>query len=155
MPNGIPNNQAVIRERRDKLFNLLVKGMRSNDIAKELKVDVSTVNRDIQFLTSESQNYLNDLAKQTLPFAYYTTLESIRAIMRECWDIYNSDPNAREDSKFYGLNWNNKLSALRLARECAQSHFECLSQGPNVLQLRILEDRLAQIEGSNTQQITQ
>ena len=129
---GIPNNQAVIRERREKLFIMLTKGMRANEIAKELKVDVTTVSRDISFLTEQSQSFLNDLAKQTLPFAYYTTLESIRAIMKECWEIYNSNPkeNAEEaDSKFYGLSWNNKLSALRLARECAQSHFECLSQG--------------------------
>jgi DNA invertase Pin-like site-specific DNA recombinase len=54
---GIPNSQAVIRERREKLFIMLTRGMRASEIAKELKVDRTTVVRDIQFLTQESQNF--------------------------------------------------------------------------------------------------
>jgi DNA invertase Pin-like site-specific DNA recombinase len=69
---GIPNSQAEIRERREKLFIMLTRGMRASEIAKELKVDRTTVVRDIQFLTQESQNFLSDLAKQSLPFFYQT-----------------------------------------------------------------------------------
>jgi IS30 family transposase len=60
---GIPNNQAVIRERREKLWSPLTRGMKTCEIAKELNVDNSTVSRDIKYLTAQSQNYLNDLAK--------------------------------------------------------------------------------------------
>ena len=35
---GIPNNQATIRERREKLWTLLTKGMKRYEIAKELNV---------------------------------------------------------------------------------------------------------------------
>jgi hypothetical protein len=40
--------------------------MKGYEIAKELKVNSSTINRDIQYLTSQSQTFLNDLAKESL-----------------------------------------------------------------------------------------
>ena len=42
--------------------------MKGYEIAKELNVSPPTIMRDIKFLTAESQNYLNDLARETLPF---------------------------------------------------------------------------------------
>ena len=84
------NTKPVIDERRHKLWVMLVKGMRSYDIAKELKCDHSTISRDIQYLTKQSQNYLESLAKETLPFMYMTSLEGIRDVLKECWNIYES-----------------------------------------------------------------
>jgi hypothetical protein len=151
---GIPNNQAVIRERREKLFIMLTKGMRANEIAKELKVDVTTVSRDISFLTEQSQSFLNDLAKQTLPFLYQTSLESLKSILHECWKIYNIDTTdlTNLEGKYQGLNWNHKLSALKLGKDCTQAYFECLSQGPSVMQVKILEDKLSQLENRQISQ---
>jgi len=40
--------------------------MKRNDIAKELGVDPATISRDMAYLVAQSQNYLNDLAKETL-----------------------------------------------------------------------------------------
>jgi hypothetical protein len=64
------NNRSAINERRQKLFTLLTRGMKGYEIAKELKVTQPTISRDIQYLTLQSQNYLNNLAKETLPFMY-------------------------------------------------------------------------------------
>lgn len=50
--------------------------------------DDSTISRDIKYLTAQSQNYLNDLARSTLPFMYQTSIEGIRSILKECWNIY-------------------------------------------------------------------
>jgi IS30 family transposase len=66
------NNRSVIDERRQKLFAFLTRGLKGYEIAKELGVDSATVSRDIKYLTADSQTYLNDLAKQTLPFMYQT-----------------------------------------------------------------------------------
>ncbi len=57
---GINHNRLVIQE--------IV-------IAKSLNVDPATVSRDISYLAAQSQNYLNDLAKSTLPFMYQTSIE--------------------------------------------------------------------------------
>jgi hypothetical protein len=62
--------------------------MKRYEIAKELGIDPTTVSRDITCLVAQSQNYLNSLAKETLPFMYQTSIEGIRSVMKECWDIY-------------------------------------------------------------------
>jgi DNA-binding NarL/FixJ family response regulator len=51
-----------IKERREDVLVLLTKGMKGYEIAKELGVDASTVSRDVQYLISQSNNYLNSLA---------------------------------------------------------------------------------------------
>lgn len=74
---------AVISERRQKLWTCLTRGMKAYEIAKELNVDHSTISRDIKYLTGQSQNYLNSLAKSTLPFMYQTSIEGIRDVIKE------------------------------------------------------------------------
>jgi IS30 family transposase len=137
---GIPNNQATIRERRQKLFSLLTKGMKGYEIARELNVDAATVSRDIKFLTADSQNYLNDLAKETLPFMYQTSIEGIRAILKECWIIYSS--NNEE------INWFQRLQALKLGKECNEAIFKLVSEGPSIMAVKQLEERLVLIENN-------
>jgi IS30 family transposase len=135
---GIPNNQAVIRERREKLWSPLTRGMKTCEIAKELNVDNSTVSRDIKYLTAQSQNYLNDLAKETLPFMYQTSIEGIRSILKECWNIYQSNDNK--------INWFQRLAALKLAKECNEAIFNLVDEGPSVMYLKQLQEKLIQIE---------
>ena len=85
------NAEAVISERRQKLWTCLTKGMKGYEIAKELNIAHSTVSRDIKYLAEQSQNYLNSLAKETLPFMYQTSIEGIRDVIKESWNIYQSE----------------------------------------------------------------
>ena len=64
-----PNNTMQIKERREGFLVLLTKGMKGYEIAKELGVDASTVSRDIQYLISQSHNYLNSTLDEPLMFA--------------------------------------------------------------------------------------
>src|SRR3954454_10720456 len=82
------NSQTIIRERRERVWTLLTRGtMKGCEIARELNVSPPTIVRDIKFLTAKSQNYLNDLARETLPFMYQISIEGIRDIIRECWGV--------------------------------------------------------------------
>ena len=112
--------------------------MKGYEIAKELKVDNSTISRDIKYLSAQSQNYLNDLARSTLPFMYQTSIEGIRSILKECWNIYQSD-----DCK---INWFQRLAALKLAKECNESIFNLMDAGPSIMAVKLLQERLIQIE---------
>jgi IS30 family transposase len=132
------NTKPVIDERRHKLWVMLVKGMRSYDIAKELKCDHSTISRDIQYLTKQSHNYLESLAKETLPFMYSASIEGIRDVLKECWNIYESTDQQ--------VNYFQRLAALKLAKECNEAQFKLLSEGPSIMHVQSLEDKLAQIE---------
>jgi IS30 family transposase len=124
---------AAISERRQKLWTCLTKGMKTYEIAKELNTDHSTISRDIKYLTAQSQNYLNNLAKETLPFMYQTSIEGIREVIRECCNIYQTD---EED----------KLAALKLIKECHESVFKLVDEGQSVMYVKQLQEKLIQIE---------
>jgi IS30 family transposase len=118
--------------------------MKGHEIARELKVDNSTVSRDIKYLTAQSQNYLNDLARSTLPFMYQTSIEGIRVILKECWNIYQSN-----DEK---INWFQRLTALKLAKECNESIFNLMDAGPSIMAVKQLQERLTKIENRQASQ---
>lgn len=132
---GINYNRLVIQERRQKIWTLITRGMKGYEIAKVLGVDPATVSRDIAYLAAQSQNYLSDLAKSTLPFMYQTAIEGIRSVMKECWNIYESTDNNFQ-----------RLAALKLAKECHEAVFRLVDEGPSVMYLKQLQDKLIQIE---------
>ena len=113
--------------------------MKAYEIAKELNVDSATVSRDIKYLTAESQNYLNDLARSTLPFLYQTSISGITNILKECWSIYESTNN-NNNNNFQ------KLAALKLPKECHESIFKLVDEGPSVMYLKQLQEKLIQVQ---------
>ena len=132
---GINQNRLVIQERRQKIWTLITRGMKGYEIARSLNVDPATVSRDIAYLAAQSQNYLNDLAKSTLPFMYQTSIEGLRSVMKECWYIYESTDNNFQ-----------KLAALKLTKECHEAVFKLVDEGPSVMYLKQLQEKLIQIE---------
>jgi IS30 family transposase len=112
--------------------------MNTYQIAKELNVDHSTISRDIKFLTAQSQNYLNSLAKETMPFMYQISIEGIKSILNECWNIYKSDDES--------INCLQRLAVLKLAKECNESIFNLMDAGPSIMAVKQLQERLIQIE---------
>jgi predicted transcriptional regulator len=127
-----------IKERRENVLALLAKGMKGYEIAIELGVDPATVSRDIHYLIGQSQDYLNSLAKEALPFMYQTSIEGIRNVLKECWNIYTTENKE--------ITWFHKLTALKLARDCNESLFKLTAEGPSVMYVRLLEERLERIE---------
>jgi IS30 family transposase len=99
------SSKPAIDERSQILFALLTKGMKGYEIAKELRVDSATISRDIKYLTEQSQNYLDSLAKEILRFMYQTSNEGIRDVIKECYVIYHSSDQR--------INMYRKLAALQ------------------------------------------
>ena len=152
MSRPVPHNRMQIKERRESTLALLTRGLKGYEIAFELGVDASTVSRDIQYLVAQSQNYLNSLAKETLPFMYQTSIEGIRNILKECWKIYAAESN-NNDPKNKDLTWFHKIAALKLAKECNEALFKLTADGPSVMYVKLLEERLARIEAERDQSI--
>jgi IS30 family transposase len=138
------NTQVIINERRQKLWLLLTTGMRSYDIAKELKCDHSTISRDIAYLTSQSQKFLDDLAKKSLPMMYKQSIDGIREVIREAWNIYESTDES--------INYFQRLAALKLIKESNEAQFKLLADGPAAFQLNVLQTRLEEIEQAQATQ---
>ena len=112
--------------------------MRVGEISKELRVNQSTVTKDIKHFAGQSQNYLTNMARSTLPLMFQTSIDGIREVLKESWKIYQSD-----DTK---ISWLHRLNSLRLAKECNESIFNLVLQGPSVLAVRQLEERLVLLE---------
>jgi hypothetical protein len=148
MSRPIPHNRITIKERRENILMLLTKGMKGYEIAKELGVDASTVSRDIQYLIAQSQNYLNSLAKETLPFMYQTSIEGIKNVLKECWSIYTIGSNNNDKD----ITWFHRMTALKLAKECNEALFKLTAEGPSVMHLKVLEERLEKIESRKINQ---
>jgi IS30 family transposase len=140
---GTRNTAVTINERRQKVWTFLTRGMKRHEIAKELNTDRSTVSRDIKFLAGQSQNYLNELAKQTLPFMYQMSIEGIRDVIKECYTIYESEDSSR-------VNMYHKLAALKLAKECHEAVFKLVDEGPSVMLVKQLQEKVLLIENRQT-----
>lgn len=132
------STRKTINERREKVMMLLTKGFKGYQIASELITTPSTVTRDIQYLSKESSNTLQALVKDSMPFLYHTSIEGLKNILVECWNIYQSD---NED-----LSYLHKLNSLKLAKECNESLFKLVAEGPCLVYLKELEERLSRFE---------
>jgi biotin operon repressor len=126
-----------IKERRKQVASLLSRSVTEREIAEQLGVDRSTINRDIKVLKLEAQQFVYDLARQDLAYHYKQCLQSIEESKREAWKIYNNETIADRE----------KLLALRLIIQAAETRFKLLSEGPGLLAIKSLEDRLNRIEG--------
>ena len=112
--------------------------MNESEIAKELSVNQSTVSRDISFLKKLSQQFVYDLAKSNLAFCYVQCLEGIDQVKRKTWEIIRIE----------SLSIRDKLIALKLAKECDESIFSLIKDGPSVMNVYLLGERVNRLESS-------
>jgi Holliday junction resolvase RusA-like endonuclease len=136
--------QFLIQDRRRRVTSLLAQSRTETEIATELEVHVSTISRDVSYLRKQSQQFVYDLAKSDLAFYYKQCLDGIEEVRRKSWEIYNNDgSDQRKDSL---NNVKDKLLCLKLIKECNEAKFGLLKEGPSILSLKSLEERLDKIE---------
>jgi IS30 family transposase len=80
-------NKFNIEDRRRIVASLLAQSMTETEIAKRLKVDQSTISRDIKVLKKLSQQFVYDLTKSDLAYCYKQCLDGIEEVKRRGWDI--------------------------------------------------------------------
>ena len=71
-----------IEGRRRKVATLLAQSMTETEIAFELKVDQSTISRDIKILKVLSQQFVFDLAKSDLAYYYKQCIDGIEEVSK-------------------------------------------------------------------------
>ena len=126
-----------IEDRRRRVASLLAQSMSETEIAKKLKVNQSTISRDVKVLKKMSQQFVYDLAKSNLAYCYKQCLDGIEEVKRRGWDIFNGVNN---------LTTRDKLLALKLIMECNEAKFALFREGPTIMQVKSMEERLANIE---------
>jgi IS30 family transposase len=127
-----------IEGRRRRVSSLLAQSMTESEIAQELNVDQSTISRDVKALKELSQRFVYDLAKSDLSYYYKQSIDGIEEAKREAWRMYHDNNN--------DVSLKEKLAALKLIVESNQARFKMLSEGPSILAVKSLEERLNKIE---------
>jgi DNA-binding transcriptional ArsR family regulator len=140
-----PAHNFKIEERRRRVASLLAQSMTESEIAQQLNVDQSTISRDVKALKELSQQFVYELAKSDLAYYYKQSIHGIEEAKREAWRIYHNNDNQ--------VSVKEKLSALKLIVESNEARFKLLSEGPSILVVKSLEERLNKIEIAR--QITQ
>ena len=126
-----------IEDRQRRVASLLLQSMTELEIAEQLNVNQSTISRDIKVLKQLSQMFVYDLAKSDLAFYYKQCLIGIEEVKRRAWEIFNKSAN---------LSTRDKLLALKLIRDCNESKFALLKEGPGIMQVKLMEERISNIE---------
>jgi IS30 family transposase len=146
---AVHNNKRYtfkIEECRRRVASLLAQSMTESEIAQELNVNQSTISRDVKSLKELSQQFIYDLAKSDLAYYYKQSIDGIEQAKKEAWRIYHHDNE---------VSVKEKLSALKLIVESNEARFKLLSEGPSILTVKSLEERLNKIEIEATGQISQ
>jgi len=101
---------SAIRERRQKVSNLIIKGKTETEIASILCVHRNTIVRDVSFLKKQSHNWLDGLAKNGFIYEYKLSLDKIRDHERELQKLFeNSEEIGQKTQILKALDDNSKL----------------------------------------------
>ncbi len=133
-------NRFKIEERRRQVASLLAQSMTETEIAEKLNVDQSTISRDIKALKGMSQQFVFDLAKSDLAYHYQQCINGIEEVRRKAWELIRGDEEQRS------LPLRDKLLILKLIKECEEGKFALFKDGPSILNVKSLEERIYQIE---------
>ncbi|HEX5977698.1 MAG TPA: HTH domain-containing protein [Nitrososphaeraceae archaeon] len=133
-----------IEERRRKVASLLAQSFTEEQIAQQLNVNQSTISRDIKVLKQLSQRFVYDLAKSDLAYCYKQCIDGIEEVKRKAWEAYRSDDAS--------LKPKDRLLALKLIKECEEAKFTLFKDGPSIMNLKALEERLNKIESGKINQ---
>jgi len=131
-----------IEERRRRLTSMLAQSMTESEIALELGVDQSTISRDIRALKELSEQFVYDLAKSDLAYFYKQCIDGVEEVKKKAWSIFNNELKNPKD----------KLLALKLIKECNEAKFTLFKDGPSIMNLQVLEERLDKIESGKVNQ---
>jgi uncharacterized protein YerC len=125
-----------VEERRKKVSSLLAQSLTESEIAQELKVDQSTISRDVKALKELSQKFIYDLAKSDLAYYYKQCIDGIEEVKRKTWEMFRNNTLSEKD----------KLLALKIIKECDESKFSLFKDGLSIMSVKSLEERLNKIE---------
>lgn len=138
MHNNNDYHTFKIEERRRQVASMLAQSMTETEIAEQLNVDQSTISRDVKALKEMSQQFVFDLAKSDLAYYYKQCINGIEEVRRKTWELLKDNEEQ--------LTVKDKLLALKLIKECDEGKFALFRDGPSIMNVKSLEERLNKIE---------
>ena len=121
------------------MASLVARARTESEIAQQLNVNQSTISRDVKILRQLSQQFIYHLAKSDLAYYYKQCIDGIAEANKEAWRIYQDDEVPLKE----------KLAALKIIIQANESKFKLLTEGPSILAMKSLEERLNTLESSS------
>jgi len=88
-----------------------------------------------------SQQFVFDLAKSDLAYHYKQCINGIEEIRRKAWELLRD-----EEEEQQLLTLREKLLILKLIKECEEGKFTMFKNGPSIMNVKSLEERIDKIE---------
>ncbi len=110
---------------------MVSKGLSEKEIARILKVNQSTVCRDIREIKKKSQQLITSSIVKFLPYEYGKSILSMDHLIKGCWEIID-DQTGKWTNK-------NKIDIMKLLKEAIRTKLEIVNQGPVNLRAEQLE----------------
>jgi len=114
-------NKVAIRDRREQVSYLLIRGKTETQIAKEINVDRRTIVRDVSFLKKASHSWLDNLAKEGFIYEYKLSLDKIRNHEQELQKLYDQTNDISQ-----------KIQIIKLLDDNSKLYLELLGETPTV-----------------------
>ena len=89
--NAKSKHKQELQWRRDKVRELTIKGHTQREIASELRVSVTLVNKDLQLLRHKAKHNIQHYIDEYLPAEYQHCLDALNMIVREMWSLQTND----------------------------------------------------------------
>jgi hypothetical protein len=77
--------------RRDKVREYSIKGYTQRDIAAELNIPLTDVNRDLKHLRHQAKENIQHYVDEYLPEEYQSCLDALSMIVKEMWSLKPQD----------------------------------------------------------------
>jgi transcriptional regulator of NAD metabolism len=129
-----------IEERRKQIRSMLARSKTEQEIADELDKSRRTILRDIKALKEESNQSVYDLAKSDLAFYYMQCLQTIQESERMIWETYRNRKSLKLQER------KERYQVAKMIRESAQARMGIFKDGPIMMTVKALENRLSNIE---------
>ena len=100
------DNRIIVNEEKNirlsQVLSLFSKGFTQTEIAAKLRVNQSTISRDLQELKQESRKYIENIVSVEIPFEYRRVLTGLDEVIKSSWQMIEEDNQS--------TNNNNKVS---------------------------------------------
>src|SRR5919109_799309 len=103
-----------------RIISLNSKGLTQAEIAQELRVDQSTVSRDLQFIKQEEKKKIEKYLNEDILFEYLRYIAGSNEVTRKLWEIVQDENITTKD----------KTNTLSLLMQSYNKRLEILIGGP-------------------------
>jgi regulatory LuxR family protein len=128
--------------RRDQVLEWTAQGKHVREIATALGVSEPTVKRDLNYLMEMAREHIKSYVQDRLPFEYMKSLATLDNIKKRAFEMADKAEVSDRD----------KIISLRLAAEAETSKARLLAEGPGVLAMQNITEKIQQLENFQFQE---